>query len=364
MSRSHNITQRKSRSLHGIEQLSSRLLLAGDLEFRSFDGSGNNELNEDWGAANTALLRLTTVAYGSGMAGDFPSLAPRLDAAGNTINPRTISNALFDQDQSVLNDRGLTSFNFQWGQFIDHDMDLTEDFLPVGEATMDGEFIPFFVTDPTDELPLGTMIPMLRSRFELDADGVAQQINQITSYIDASNVYGSDAGKASGLRAHVGGFLLTSDGVSNLADGSGEFLPLNTLGLENAAPPTTGTGVPLAPESLFVAGDVRSNEQPGLTSLHTLFVREHNYQARQIADRLHIPPSALAHPLVDEYVYQLARAITNAEVQSITYNEFLPSVLGPDQLAELRCVPIGRAGQYRECLLRIALPVRTQHVAQ
>lgn len=327
--------------LRGIEKLECRLLLVGDLEFRSFDGSGNNVDNELWGAADTQLLRLTTEEYGAGNEGAFPALAPRADSAGDTINPRDVSNLLFDQDESVLNIRGLTSFIFQWGQFLDHDMDLTEDFAPVGAPELLGESIPFTTSDPDDELfdlfPDADefVIPVLRSRFELDDEGVAQQINQITSYIDASNVYGSDGEKAEGLRAGFGGLLLTSDGVNNLADGSGEFLPFNYEVdgefLENASPPTTGTGVPISESDLFIAGDIRSNEQPGLTTLHTLFVMEHNYQAGRIAEQLDLDDH-LADPEVDEYVYQLARAVTSAEVQSITYNEFIPSLLGPDQL--------------------------------
>jgi hypothetical protein len=330
-------TARTSDQRHHLESLEQRLLLSA-APIRSFDGSGNNLANPEWGAADTPLLRNTTVEYGPGLAGDFPALAPRVDSAGNTINPRTVSNLVFDQDVSILNDRGLTSFLFQWGQFLDHDMDLTEDFDPVGVAALLGENISFTVpTDGTEsELPAGTIIPQLRSRFEWDDQGVAQQINQITSFLDASNVYGSDEAKADGLRAHFGGFLLTSDGVNNVADGSGQFLPLNTLGLPNAAPPTTGTGSPLSPTELFVAGDVRANEQPGLATMHTLFVLEHNYQARQLADRLGLSQQALAHPQVDEFLFQAARAIVGAEVQSITYNEFLPALLGPDQLESYR----------------------------
>jgi peroxidase len=329
-----------------IQTLEPRRLLAADFgsemgsggaiplpaQYRTFDGTANNLRNDHWGAADTPLLRVTTVEYGTGDAGAFPALASRLDSSGATIDPRAISNQLMDQDASLPNDRGLTGFTFQWGQFIDHDMDLTADFVPVGEVTMPGEFIPLYVTDPADDMPLGTMIPMLRSRFEHDSEGVAQQINQITSYIDASNVYGSEESRAASLRAGVGGLLLTSDGTSNLSDGSGDFLPRNTLGLENAAPPTTGTGVAISAEDLFVAGDVRANEQPGLTSLHTLWVREHNFQAARIAERIDLDRSELADADVDEFLFQLARAITNAEIQSITYNEFLPSLLGPSQL--------------------------------
>ncbi|NIP84036.1 MAG: hypothetical protein GTO03_00130, partial [Planctomycetales bacterium] len=298
--------------------------MAADVEFRSFDGTDNNLEHAEWGAAETPLLRLTTAEYGPGMSGIFPSLAPRVDSQGTTINPRTVSNVLFDQDAPQLNDRGLTSFVFQWGQFVDHDLDLTEDFPPGGRPGLPGEYIGFSVpTDGTEaELPPGTIIPMLRSAFVWDDQGVAQQVNSISSYIDASNVYGSDDARAASLRAGYGGFLLTSDGASNQADGQGAYLPLNFTGeggyLPNAAPPTTGTGVPLAPDDLFVAGDVRANEQPGLTSLHTLFVREHNYQAHRIAQQQGWDETQLADPAVDEYVFQMARAIVGAEMQAIT----------------------------------------------
>ena len=334
-------TRRARRNHWNAETLEERLLLAAHIEFRSFDGTGNNETNDDWGAANTQLVRLTTVEYGDGNAGDFPALAERFHADGvTTINPREVSNILFAQDTSVLNDRGLTSFVFQWGQFLDHDMDLTEDPVPVGVVTVPGEDISFGVPANDPVFPINTFIPQLRSRFEFDDEGVAQQINQITSYVDGSNVYGSSEERAEALRSHFGGFLLTSDGTTNLTDGSGQFLPFNYLVdgefIENASPPETGTGVPLTPDDLFVAGDVRANEQPGLTAFHTLFVREHNYQARRIADRLGYDADDLSDPEKDERVYQLARAIVSAEIQSITFNEFIPALLGPDQLESYR----------------------------
>ena len=75
---------------------------------------------------------------------------------------------------------------------------------------------------------------------------------------------------------------------------------------------------------MFLAGDVRANEQVGLAALHTLFVREHNRLAGRIA---------AGHPGLDgDQVYELARALVGAEVQVITYREFLPLLLGPGAL--------------------------------
>src|SRR5439155_7260866 len=64
-----------------------------------------------------------------------------------------------------------------------------------------------------------------------------------------------------------------------------------------------------------VAGDVRANENIGLTAVHTLFAREHN---RIVA--------ALPDTLSDEDKFQIARRVVGAEEQYITYQEFLPAM--------------------------------------
>ena len=66
----------------------------------------------------------------------------------------------------------------------------------------------------------------------------------------------------------------------------------------------------------------------GLTALHTLFVREHNYWAESYAG---LNPQAM-----DEEIYQFARMIVGAEIQAITYREFLPILLGRDSLPDYR----------------------------
>jgi peroxidase len=84
----------------------------------------------------------------------------------------------------------------------------------------------------------------------------------------------------------------------------------------------------VADTQLFLAGDVRSNENIELTSMHTLFIREHNRLAEQIA--------AETPALTDEAIYQRARALVIAEIQAITYNEWLPALLGAGAIKSYR----------------------------
>lgn len=67
-------------------------------------------------------------------------------------------------------------------------------------------------------------------------------------------------------------------------------------------------------------GDGRVNEQVDLALLHTIWMREHNRIAETMA-QLHPQWS-------DEAVFQETRRIVVAEIQHITYNEFLPIILG------------------------------------
>ena len=95
---------------------------------------------------------------------------------------------------------------------------------------------------------------------------------------------------------------------------AGNLLPFNTAGLENENP----TGLPA--NELFLAGDVRSNNNVLLSSLHTIFMREHN----RLVDVINIQQPSLT----EEQQYQLARKIVGAELQIVTYNEFLPALMG------------------------------------
>ncbi len=267
-------------------------------EFRSIDGSANNPIDSTRGAASTPLLRTTTNAYADG------SGSP---AGGDQRGARDISNLLVAQDHLIPNSRRVTDFLWQWGQFIDHDMDLTpaiDPLEPFDIPVPPGD--PFFDPDNT-----GTQIIEFGRSFYQMIDGVREQVNIDTAYIDASQVYGSDEARAHELRR--------LDGSGRLKTTPGNLLPYNLHGFPN---------FPDAEAIYFLAGDLRSNEQLGLTAMHTLFVREHNFWAAAIH-------AAQPH-LNDDGIYLRARAMVGAEIQIITYRDFLPLLLGNHPLAPYR----------------------------
>ena len=99
---------------------------------------------------------------------------------------------------------------------------------------------------------------------------------------------------------------------------------MKTHRLGPTLPTATVAGLGQAEE--LVAGDIRATEQPGLASIHSLFLNEHNRVAREI--KLQVPS------LTDEDIYQRSRQAVIAQLQNIVYDEFLPLVLGPQQMQE------------------------------
>lgn len=290
-------------------------LTSQPLEFRSFDGSGNNLANTAWGTPGTAFLRLTTSAYEdrySAPRGGFnPSSLP---------NPRDISRKVLTQTDTagnhidILNQRGVSDWFWQWGQFLDHDLDLTRTSSEAGSLN-----IPLAADDPlvirgASGAIQTQFIPFTRSAIApgTGTDNPREQFNSITAYIDGSMIYGSDSLTASNLRGS-NGQLRTSIAAN------GEVLLPTNVG------------------NSFVAGDTRVNEQMGLTAVQTLFLREHNRVALSIWNRLDDPSrhtlslrKLFQHSGLtkDEFTYQAARKVVGAEIQAITYNEFLPLLLG------------------------------------
>ena len=292
----------------------------GQDEYRSFDGWDNNQTSPAFGEAETELLRLAPYAYADEISEPTGGLT-----VSSLPSARAISNEISTQSSSVPNSVGASDWVWQWGQFLDHDIDLT------GNAAIAE---PFNILVPAGDLsfdPFNTgaaTISLNRSVSTFGATGdPREQINEITAFIDGSNVYGSDDARALGLRD------LTSRGL--LRTSAGNMLPFNTTGLAN----DNGPGLNAA--EAFVAGDVRANEQIGLTSAHTLFVREHNRLATDLAARLDANDASLVAKRdaainavgngVDnesDFLYESARKVVGAQIQKITYEEFLPVLLG------------------------------------
>ena len=271
-------------------------------EVRAYDGSNNNLSNTTWGATFEHLQRFADSDYADGIS----SLAG-LDRP----SARAVSNGVADQPEgtSLPNSVNGTDFVWQWGQFMDHDIDLTDGAEESADiAVPEGD--PFFDPNAT-----GTqVIPFNRALFDAatgtDASNPREQENEITSWIDGSMIYGSDDDRNTALREAGTPFLATS---------SGNLLPFNTNSLSNA------NGFVSDPTTLFLAGDVRANEQLGLTVMHTLFVREHNRIAQGLLDDD-------ANADVDA-VYEQARRLVIAKIQVITYEEWLPALIGANAIA-------------------------------
>jgi peroxidase len=251
------------------------------MNFRTIDGSDNNLLSPDLNAAGTDFTRLGPAHFADGVS--TPVDGP---------NPRMVSNVVVGSgDADVQNPEGLSGMMYAWGQFIDHDLDLSPS---DGTTHID-------ITIPPDDasFPPGTVIPLTRAVTDpasgTDAAHPAIAVNAITGWLDGSMVYGSDEATASSLRLADGHMKISAGGNLPIVDG------------------------------MFAAGDVRAAENPSLTALQTLFVREHNYQV----DQLHKADPTLS----GDQLYDEARAIVTAEIAHITYAEFLPHLLGPDAIA-------------------------------
>jgi peroxidase len=260
------------------------------LQFRSIDGSDNNLADPTMNQIDTDFARVGPANFSDGVNG--MTWGP---------NPREISNIVVAQGDTgedgphLVDDNGiaLSGMMYAWGQFIDHDLDLEQQ----------GTTTDISITVPANDefLAPGSIIPVTRVAID-PATGVAGHpataINTVTGWLDGSQIYGSDAATAASLR--------TADGHMKMS--AGDNLPIVNTDQGKA----------------FVAGDVRAQENPDLTALQVLFVREHNFQV----DQLH-----KEHPnWSGDMLYETAKAITTAEMVNITYSEFLPHLLGKDAI--------------------------------
>ena len=259
----------------------------------SIDGSGNNFIHPSWGAAGTNYIRQAPANFADGIA-----------AMVAGPNARYISNRVFnDLGQNLFSENNISQWGWAWGQFLDHDMGLRD------ETPAENASVPFNASDPLESFSNQTGSIAFNRTPAAPGTGVStprQQVNTLTSYLDASNVYGVTAARATWLRNPDGTLFLPNN-----------YLPkVNARGNAATAPAMDDMGQLAGnPNDAVVAGDVRANENIALTGIQTLFAREHNRIVR-----------SLPNILSGDQKYQIARQVVGAEVQYITYNEFLPAL--------------------------------------
>lgn len=271
---------------------------------RTYNGLHNNIEHPDWGAYHGEYLRIAPNAYADSISqAAFP----------NKINPRIVSNRLFKQQHIIPSTHNLSAFVWVFGQFIDHDITLLlpnkSEPLNIKVPQCDSVFDPNCFGN--------AIIPLSRAMSKpgsgTDISNPRNYRNSVTSWIDGSMIYGSEKDRADYLRTFQGGKLKL---------GKHGLLPMNTMDNTLAAPVD-----PHAPMmgnhnrntiKLFVAGDIRANENIYLTTMQTLFAREHNRLCEKLKKKY--PEWS------DEKLYQHARKIVSGEIQAIFYERWLPAV--------------------------------------
>jgi peroxidase len=245
-------------------------------EFRPIGGRGNNLHRRSLEALpGDPELSLTPLDF----AGPNDGLVPG-------PNPRTISNIIAGGTGSAGNnaettDPSLSAWLYVFGQFVDHDIDLEETkptapainiVIPAGD--------PVFAT--------GAIIAMNRDTRNQSTNTI---INTVAGYLNLSQIYGSTAA--------VNASLVNPDGTLT-STGNGLYLPIVN--------------------GVFVTGDPRVMENPELTALTTLFMREHNYWVGALKAQ---------HPTwTGLQLYNMARSLNIAEYQNIVYSAYLPHLIG------------------------------------
>ena len=323
------------------EDLEDLLDMVRDPAFdRDSSGYGNNAGHPHWGAGGNPFIRLTEAHYTDGASG----------IRETALTPREISDILSNQDndgngveESISNSFGGTSLLTFFGQYFDHGLDFVAKGQP-GYVAIGSSSFP--IDAPRSNIVPGTGV-----------NGVpAEYINNTSPYVDQNQAYGShnaitdvlrkwevgsngqavqtayllagdvDAtGRAllptlshlrDNYRVMTGGGELTSEDISNF-DGSGQPLLIDFI-------PVYSSPGQLDLDAIghyFIAGDGRANENVMLTSMHTIWARNHNYWVDQIK-------AQTDGAWTEAEYFEAARMMNIAEYQRVVFTEFATAMAG------------------------------------
>ncbi|XP_039452178.1 myeloperoxidase-like [Culex pipiens pallens] len=296
--------------------------------YRTNNGTCNNRKQPySYGVALIPFRRQLTPDYGDGVS------SPRESVDRKALpSARQVSIEL--HRPSYHNDPNFSVMLAVWGQFLDHDITSTALNQGVGGKAIEccdpgqpqhpecypvmlGPGDPYFHEYNLTCMNFVRSIPASTGHL-----GPRQQLNQATAYIDGSVVYGSDDAKVKRLRSGVDGRLRMLTTPDNR-----ELLPQST-------DPNDGcneASMNAAGKYCFESGDDRSNENLHLTSMHLIWARHHNNLTGELKK---VNPE-----WDDERLFQEARRILAAQMQHITYSEFVPVIIGANNSDQMGISP-------------------------
>ncbi|NXK89326.1 PERM Myeloperoxidase, partial [Formicarius rufipectus] len=295
--------------------------------YRTITGECNNRKHPQLGSSNRGFARWLPAEYEDGVT------IPKGAREGRTYNGfplplvRKVSNEIArTANEDVTADRDLSLVFMHWGQWVNHDIDLAP---ATGEGASlellchtDCAFQPpcFPIEFPREDprwVSPHTCMPFVQSASVCSPSTFTrEQLNAVTSFLDASTVYGSDGALARSLRNlnNPLGLMATNQ---DFTDEGLELLPFENVTKSVCVLTNRSANIPC-----FKAGDKRVTENLGLSAMHTVFLREHNRLATELRQ---------LNPHWDgDRLYQEARKILIAMNQVITYRDYLPLLLAKE----------------------------------
>ncbi|BDG74007.1 peroxidase family protein [Roseomonas fluvialis] len=331
---------------------------------RTLSGIGNNLEDPTDGVADEEFIRITDARYGVPEYATDPATGQqvKVNLAVNPVfeglDPRTISNVIGTQELDLPQQAdGGTILFMAFGQYVDHGLDFI---AKGGSGTIQigapGTGFGPGSTNPAD-LTRATVVGY-------DADGVPLHTNKTSNFVDQNQAYGSNELVGIFLREPGGDGTVTARLAFGAPDPSNpdfDLLPtlrelihahwandtdFGAMTFREAYPGLVvdgvitssmvqglyqnfmGSGQPLlldlnpfiSPLDHIVAGDGRVNENITLTSIHTVWARNHNFHVDNLI--------AQGFDGTAEQVFQAAKIINEAEYQRVVYTEYADALLG------------------------------------
>lgn len=268
-------------------------------KYRSYSGHCNNVERGEWGSATMGFNRFLPPQYGDGV-----SSPRRSSSRGSDLpSPQEVSKSL--HSGSEVEHPHVTTLTAFFAEFVLHDIAYT--------AKQSGYRISCCDFRSNEKITCKEFVQTCPTLKIGCKRGPREQINQVSSFIDGSTIYGSSEEEMKSLRSFYGGELKSQKVATMKKSRMRELLqPLNNIQDCRSADR----------RKCFKSGDIRVNENVGLTLMHTMWMREHNRIARKLSD--------LNPHWSDDTLFEEARRIVGGEIQHITFNELLPSILGEE----------------------------------